>query len=102
MKAILNLPKTNQYSKYNGWPLEVISVGNGKTNPIQLNINGRQWTDFKSSEVIICDLQKELQRAYDGKNWGETYATIEYHWLLEYMRINNIQMLFPPEYTEAQ
>lgn len=99
MKAILNVPKTNKYSRYNGWEFPVIiTMGKGTELVVKLAIDGR-WIDFKSSEVIITNLQENLQRAYDSYNCNLAYGTMEYRWLLRYMDINKIVLVNEPHMT---
>ena len=62
MKAILNVSKFNQYSKYNGLTFDVVEL---LRSMVALNIEGRT-TDFTFKEVIIVDIKNELSKAFNG------------------------------------
>jgi hypothetical protein len=66
MKAIINLPKSSVYAKYNYLTFEVVEV---LSKIIAININGTT-TDFGHKEVLIVDINTELQKEYDSYNWG--------------------------------
>lgn len=53
MKAILNVSKFNQYSKFNFRTFDVVEV---LSTGFCLNINGVK-TDFSHTEVILVDIQ---------------------------------------------
>ena len=86
MKAILNVSKFNQYSKYNGYSFEVREL---LSSLVSLDVNGVK-TDFSHKEVIIIDLQSEYQNAFDDFNWSSTTCD-KYRNLNKYMDNNKIK-----------
>lgn len=86
MKAIVNVKKSNQYSKFNFKTFEVVEV---LSNLIALNLNG-VTTDFSHKEVIIVDIENEMQIAYDNYNWGTNIYV--FHNLRSYCDKNKIDV----------
>ena len=79
MKAIVKVKKGSVYSNFNGLTFEVEEIN---STFVRLDINGIS-TDFLYTEVIIVDIQKEYQKAFDNYNFNgdstvirlQTYAT---------------------------
>jgi hypothetical protein len=85
MKAIINVNKNNQYSKYNGLTFDVKEILN---SIVSLDVNGIT-TDFSFNEVMIVDFQEELQKAYDDFNWDG--SSRRYSKLLKYQDFNGLK-----------
>ena len=92
MRAIVNVSKGSYYVKYNGLTFDVDEL---QSSRITLSIKGID-VDFSFNEVIIVDLQKELQTAFDNFNWGSDVKT--YRRLIDYCNINMIEVV-PPTYN---
>jgi hypothetical protein len=82
MKAIVNVNKGSNYARFNGLTFEVAEV---LSQQVAILIPSKELgkdvtTDFGHSEIIIVDIEKELQKAYDNYNWGSdirTYKNLE-------------------------
>lgn len=102
MRAIVNVKKGSAYAKYNGLTFEVAETRadewNEKKSRITLKIKDVN-VDFALEEVIISDFQKEIQRAYDDKNWDSSKYE-PYNTLRIYGRVKRLN--FEPTYTPAQ
>jgi len=96
MKAIINVNKANQYSKFNGLTFEMVELNKSF---VAVNLNGTT-TDFALKEVIIVDFQKEIQNARNRNDWGYTSALKEVESLKAYQQANGI--VFETEFTPAQ
>jgi hypothetical protein len=97
MTAIVNVDKSSSFSKYNGLTFEVNDVF---PKVIHLIVNDhemdRDMIHLNHKEIMIVDIQKELQVAYDNYNWGNDHNT--YMNLQLYCLINNI-CIKAPEYN---
>ena len=82
MKAIVNVNESSNYARFNGLTFEVAEV---LSQQVAVLIPSKEFgrdivTDFGHIEVIIVDIEKELQKAYDNYNWGsdnKTYRNLE-------------------------
>ena len=96
MKAIVNVNNKSSHAIHNGMTYEVVELLTTGNKPIvSLNINGIT-TDFTVDEVMICDIQKEAQKAYDDMNWygrnGSNWNEIKAYMLHKFI-------VFTPEYN---
>lgn len=98
MKAILNVHKKGAFGHCNGLTFEVKEVlTSGNKGVIYGLVIDGHTTDFTEKEVMICDLQIEMQSAFDGHNWGDAEATRKFRALEKYCIANGIK--FQPEYN---
>ena len=80
MKAIINVSKKSAYAHYNWQTFEITSMYNTSVDVAIINAIGMKiTTSFGFEEIIICDLQDELQRAFDKYNWdgNTTYIKLQ-------------------------
>lgn len=90
MKAIVNIKGKIGYAYLNGLTFKVVAV---YPETIVLKVD-EKTLDFRHEEVLILDVKKELQAAYDDF-WG--YKNNCFRALENYCKTNNI--LVPPEYN---
>ena len=99
MKAIVNIKKSSSnYKQLNGLTFEVSEV---LSQQVALLIPNKELgkdvvTDFHHTEVMIVDIEKELQKAYDSFNWGSDSRTYRN---LETYCIHNSIILNKPKYN---
>lgn len=81
MKAILNISRFSQYSKFNGLTFRVGDLNNTSLGLVGLDKTfPNNQTDFSFNEVIIVSLQDEL----------DTYNTEKLKKLSNYCNVNKI------------
>lgn len=91
MKAIIKVNEGSSYAKYNGLTFDVAEI---KSSFVCLDINGVR-TDFSHKEVVICELQNEIQKAFDDYNYGSDNKT---HIVLGFYCSSN-KINFQPKYN---
>lgn len=86
MKAIVNVPKANQYSRFNGLTFEVKDVTNITMGLLGLDKNyPNNQTDFSFNEIIVVDLVKEISDNVPNKDL--------FMKLTKYAEVNKINFL---------
>lgn len=91
MKAILNLTK-GVYSPKFGQTFEVVEFF---LNTVTLLIDNVR-VDFKLNEVLIVDIQKEYQKAFDTFNWNGDFKKMRF--IQDFASVNRI-FIEKPEYN---
>ena len=84
MYIILNLPKGSAYAHLNRHTFKVKETFG---NFVSIDIDGAT-VDFYPGEVIVVDFLKEIQAAYDAKNWNGSGRVLSF--LQKYAELNNV------------
>ena len=75
MKAIINT-KSASYKHLNGKTFNVKEVFSSFASvevPNEYVKGGIIFTDFNYNEMLIVDIDVEIQKAFDGHNWGNDH-----------------------------
>lgn len=90
MKAIIKVKKGSAYKHLNGHTFQITGIYNTSVDLAITNETGKVITiSFGFEEVIICDLQTVMQKAFDNYNWDGITTYIK---LQSYCAINNYQI----------
>jgi len=92
MKAIINTKKASGFSYLNGRTFEVKEVFTSFIAiqiPSQICNDKFDTCDFNHNEILIVDIDREVQKAYDDYNWGSDNK--KYMRLKDYCIANRIK-----------
>lgn len=90
MNAIINVKKGSAYAHLNGHTFKITALYNTSVDLAITNKIGMVITTFFGfEEIIICDLQNEMQSAYDRYNWDGNTTYLHF---LTYCAVKNYQV----------
>ena len=88
MRAVINVPKKNQYSRLNGLTFEVGDIMPNGLGLVGVNVEfPKNQVDFSFKELIIVDLVDELKVSKTGRALSSNFEC-----LLNYCEVNKYEI----------